>query len=157
MLAFELRRRGWYLRQDIIWAKPNPMPESVKDRCTKSHEYIFLLSKSHNYYFDGEAIAEPIAESSIKRYEQDIERQKGSAAYGKTNGNMKAVAPRYGGKKYTETPEEFFSDEKRKCLSIQTKKKQARRVGGFYKTIQRRALCNIPRRFNYAMLTRWMS
>lgn len=108
MLAFELRRRGWYLRQDIIWAKPNPMPESVKDRCTKSHEYIFLLSKSHNYYFDGEAIAEPIAESSIKRYEQDIERQKGSAAYGKTNGNMKAVAPRYGGKKYTETPEEFF-------------------------------------------------
>lgn len=59
MLAFALRADGWYLRQDIIWAKPNPMPESVKDRCTKSHEYIFLLSKSKKYYFDNEAIKEP--------------------------------------------------------------------------------------------------
>lgn len=52
MVAFALRSAGWYLRQDIIWNKPNPMPESVKDRCTKSHEYIFLLSKSGQYYFD---------------------------------------------------------------------------------------------------------
>ena len=59
MLAFALRDDGWYLRQDIIWAKPNPMPESVKDRCTKSHEYVFLLSKSPNYYFDYKAIEEP--------------------------------------------------------------------------------------------------
>ena len=59
MLAFALRNDGWYLRQDIIWHKPNPMPESVKDRCTKSHEYIFLLSKSKNYYYDNEAIKEP--------------------------------------------------------------------------------------------------
>ena len=58
MLAFALRADGWYLRQDIIWAKPNPMPESVKDRCTKSHEYIFLLSKSAKYYYDNEAIME---------------------------------------------------------------------------------------------------
>ncbi len=58
MLAFALRADGWYLRQDIIWAKPNPMPESVKDRCTKSHEYIFLLSKSAKYYYDHEAIME---------------------------------------------------------------------------------------------------
>ena len=58
MLAFALRDDGWYLRQDIIWAKPNPMPESVKDRCTRSHEYIFLLSKSNKYYFDYEAIQE---------------------------------------------------------------------------------------------------
>lgn len=58
MLAFALRSDGWYLRQDIIWHKPNPMPESVKDRCTKSHEYIFLLSKSPKYYFDHEAIQE---------------------------------------------------------------------------------------------------
>jgi DNA modification methylase len=58
MVAFALRADGWYLRQDIIWAKPNPMPESVTDRCTKSHEYIFLLSKSANYYFDADAIAE---------------------------------------------------------------------------------------------------
>ena len=60
MLAFALRADGWYLRQDIIWHKPNPMPESVKDRCTKSHEYIFLLSKSKNYYYDNEAIKEPV-------------------------------------------------------------------------------------------------
>ena len=60
MLAFALRADGWYLRQDIIWHKPNPMPESVRDRCTKSHEYIFLLSKSKNYYYDNEAIKEPV-------------------------------------------------------------------------------------------------
>lgn len=56
MLAFSLRADGWYLRQDIIWHKPNPMPESIKDRCTKAHEYIFLLSKSQRYYFDIESI-----------------------------------------------------------------------------------------------------
>ena len=59
MLAFALRNAGWYLRQDIIWHKLNPMPESVQDRCTKSHEYIFLFSKSAKYYFDNEAILEP--------------------------------------------------------------------------------------------------
>ena len=59
MLAFALRADGWYLRQDIIWHKPNPMPESVRDRCTKSHEYIFLLSKNKKYYYDNEAIKEP--------------------------------------------------------------------------------------------------
>jgi DNA modification methylase len=58
MLAFALRADGWYLRQDIIWHKPNPMPESVQDRCTKAHEYIFLLSKSQKYYYDYEAIKE---------------------------------------------------------------------------------------------------
>ena len=57
-VAFALQADGWYLRQDIIWHKPNPMPESVKDRCTKAHEYIFLLSKSPKYYFDNEAIKE---------------------------------------------------------------------------------------------------
>ena len=60
MLAFALRADGWYLRQDIIWHKPNPMPESVNDRCTKSHEYIFLLSKSRKYHFDHIAIKEPL-------------------------------------------------------------------------------------------------
>src|SRR3990167_9335555 len=59
LVAFALRTDGWYLRQDIIWHKPNPMPESVTDRCTKSHEYIFLMSKSAQYYFDNEAIKEP--------------------------------------------------------------------------------------------------
>lgn len=58
MLAFALRADGWYLRQDIIWSKPNPMPESVKDRCTRAHEYVFLLSKSRTYFFDNLAMQE---------------------------------------------------------------------------------------------------
>ena len=59
MFAFAMRKDGWYLRQDIIWHKPNPMPESVRDRCTKSHEYIFLFSKNRKYHYDNEAIKEP--------------------------------------------------------------------------------------------------
>lgn len=59
-VAFALQSDGWYLRQDIIWSKRNPMPESVTDRCTKSHEYIFLMSKSAKYYYDAAAIAEPV-------------------------------------------------------------------------------------------------
>jgi DNA modification methylase len=66
-VAFALQADGWYLRQDIIWAKPNPMPESVTDRCTKAHEYIFLLSKSARYYYDADAIKERQAESSAER------------------------------------------------------------------------------------------
>jgi DNA modification methylase len=66
MLAFALRADGWYLRQDIIWHKPNPMPESVQDRCTKAHEYIFLLSKSQKYYFNAKAIGEPLATAPHK-------------------------------------------------------------------------------------------
>ena len=108
MLAFALRADEWYLRQDIIWQKPNCMPESVRDRCTKSHEYIFLLSKQPKYYFDAEAISEPVADSSIKRWAQDIAAQKGSDRQpGKSNGNMKACLPRYGGRKYTATPDVF--------------------------------------------------
>ena len=92
MVAFALRAAGWYLRQDIIWSKPNPMPESVKDRCTKAHEYIFMLSKSHKYYYDAAAIREAASASSIKRWSQDIELQEGSDRVpGKTNGKMKAV------------------------------------------------------------------
>lgn len=67
-VAFALQDDGWYLRQDIIWAKPNPMPESVTDRCTKSHEYLFLLSKSSKYYFDNNAIKEPsVSKDNTKR------------------------------------------------------------------------------------------
>ena len=68
MLAFALRADGWYLRQDIVWSKPNPMPESVRDRCTKSHEYIFLLSKNQNYYFNVDSIKEPtVSGKGMKR------------------------------------------------------------------------------------------
>jgi DNA modification methylase len=63
MLAFALRADGWWLRQDIIWSKPNPMPESVRDRCTKAHEYLFLLSKSQRYYFDQDGVREAAASS----------------------------------------------------------------------------------------------
>ena len=98
MLAFALRADGWYLRQDIIWHKPNPMPESVQDRCTKAHEYIFLLSKSQSYYYDADAIAEPVTDSTAIRLLQDIDNQRGSDRVpNKTNGTMKAV----GGKKFT--------------------------------------------------------
>ena len=68
-VAFALQSYGWYLRQDIIWHKPNPMPESVTDRCTKAHEYIFLLSKSDRYFYDNEAIKEPVSDTSLKRAE----------------------------------------------------------------------------------------
>lgn len=67
MLAFALRADGWYLRQDIIWHKPNPMPESVRDRCTKAHEYIFLFAKSPKYYFDHEAIKIEASTATISR------------------------------------------------------------------------------------------
>ncbi|HWS31030.1 MAG TPA: site-specific DNA-methyltransferase [Clostridia bacterium] len=77
MLAFALRADGWYLRQEIIWAKPNPMPKSVTDRCTKSHESIFLLSKQPRYYFDAAAIRQPMAESSKTRGPVDFGGSKG--------------------------------------------------------------------------------
>lgn len=96
MLAFALRADGWYLRQDIVWAKPNPMPESVTDRCTKSHEYLFLLSKSPRYYFDQGAISEVVAPSTVERLAQCVEEQEGSPV----PGNMKAKPPRFGGEKY---------------------------------------------------------
>lgn len=92
-VAFALQADGWYLRQDIIWSKPNPMPESVRDRCTKAHEYLFLLSKGPRYYFDADAIAEPLAAASIERLSQPtLDQQTGSDRVpGKTNGRMKAV------------------------------------------------------------------
>lgn len=81
-VAFALQADGWYLRQDIIWAKPNVMPESVRDRCTKSHEYVFLLSKSPRYYYDHEAIKEPVAEVSLKRAEYGLKTNRESAKAG---------------------------------------------------------------------------
>lgn len=90
-LAFALQDDGWILRQDIIWDKSNCMPESVRDRCTKSHEYIFLFAKRQRYYFNSEAIKEPIANNTIDRLKQDIEHQSVSArAHGGVK-TMKAV------------------------------------------------------------------
>jgi len=112
MVAFALRANGWYLRQDIIWHKPNPMPESVTDRCTKSHEYIFLMSKSQKYYYDADSIKPPLTASTINRVKQDVSNQTGSERVpGKTNGNMKAVVKgaTFGGNKgrnYTPLPDD---------------------------------------------------
>ena len=101
-VAFALQSDGWYLRSDIIWSKPNPMPESVDDRPTKAHEYIFLLSKSQQYFYDAEAIKERMKDSSYARLSQDIENQTGSNRVpGKTNGTMKAVGKQAGhGRRY---------------------------------------------------------
>lgn len=97
MVAFALRADGWYLRCDLIWHKPNPMPESVTDRPTKAHEYLFLLSKSARYYYDQESILEDVSPNTNRRLTQDVEAKIGSErANGgqKTNGNMKAVGRR---------------------------------------------------------------
>jgi DNA modification methylase len=100
LLAFALRADGWYLRSDIIWSKPNPMPESVTDRPTKAHEYVFLLSKSSAYFYDADAISEPVTPSTVERMSQPtLDEQEGSTRVpGKTNGNMKAVLKRSGNK-----------------------------------------------------------
>lgn len=73
LVAFALQADGWYLRSDIIWAKPNPMPESVTDRPTKAHEYLFLLTKSEKYYYDAAAIAEPVSAAMLAEVEQGYE------------------------------------------------------------------------------------
>jgi DNA modification methylase len=87
MLAFALRADGWYLRQDIIWAKPNPMPESVTDRCTKSHEYIFLLSKSATYRYDAEAIKEAATWTRENNPDWQAQRAETNAKKGAGNRN----------------------------------------------------------------------
>ena len=107
MLAFALRADGWYLRQDIIWHKPNPMPESVRDRCTKAHEYIFLMSKSERYYFDHEAIKDPAKVSS-----EGI--RFGGAKYGDSNDPKHAT-------KSGNVSKEYEKANKRSVWSVPTK------------------------------------
>lgn len=87
MLAFALRDSGWYLRNDIIWMKENPMPESVKDRCARCYEHIFLFSKSRTYHFDYKAISEPITESTAQRLKRGMTggNKYGSAVPGQAN------------------------------------------------------------------------
>jgi len=77
-VAFALQSDGWYLRQDIIWHKPNPMPESVTDRCTKAHEYIFMLTKRERYYYDSEAVKEPAVSTDIRKFtDNGADKQRG--------------------------------------------------------------------------------
>lgn len=86
-VAFALQKDGWYLRQDIIWHKPNPMPESVTDRCTKAHEYIFLLAKNQKYYFDNKAISEPYIEP-MNRWGGQKLKAKGESTWDKGTGQQ---------------------------------------------------------------------
>jgi DNA modification methylase len=94
-VAFALQDDGWYLRSDIIWAKPNPMPESVGDRPTKAHEYVFLLAKSERYYFDQGAVAEPVAETSVDRQRYALDYSQRAYANGATvqTGGRRQPAP----------------------------------------------------------------
>lgn len=112
MLAFALRDDGWYLRQDIIWHKPNPMPESVTDRCTKNHEYIFLLAKNKKYHFDHEAIQEEAVTQLDprvgKRVEYDGKRQ-GEEGTGPRAFVALKTKPRFGGNKYGDNDDSHFS------------------------------------------------
>lgn len=89
-LAFALQADGWYLRSDVIWSKPNPMPESVTDRPTRSHEYLFLLARAKTYYYDSAAIAEPLQPSTRVRLAQDIDGQAGSS---RANGGTRPDRP----------------------------------------------------------------
>lgn len=91
MLAFALRADGWYLRQDIIWHKPNPMPESVRDRCTKAHEYVFLLSKRPKDYFDHEAIKEPVTGNSHPRGKGVTPKSQANAFGNRNNASFSAA------------------------------------------------------------------
>ena len=96
-VAFALQADGWYLRQDIIWHKPNPMPESVRDRCTKAHEYIFLLSKSQNYYFDSESMQEPAtgrAPGNVKPTKAGREYEISDSEHHRTASNLHKIGAR---------------------------------------------------------------
>lgn len=94
-VAFALQERGWYLRQDIIWAKPNVMPESVRDRCTKSHEYLFLLTKQPRYYYDHIAIKEPVAAVSLQRAKSGWKTDRPSAKLGKAGIDVEEMGIRF--------------------------------------------------------------
>lgn len=94
-VAFALQERGWYLRQDIIWAKPNVMPESVRDRCTKSHEYLFLLTKQPRYYYDHIAIKEPVAAVSLQRAKSGWKTDRPSAKLGKEGIDVEEMGIRF--------------------------------------------------------------
>ena len=111
-VALALQADGWYLRQDIIWHKPNPMPESVNDRCTKAHEYIFLLSKNPKYYFDNEAIKEDCVGKDERKWSDSYDNV-GSIIQGDTNADIKRT------KRYSKDGN--FKRNKRSVWTVTTK------------------------------------
>ena len=156
MLAFALRADGWYLRQDIIWAKPNPMPESVKDRCVKSHEYIFLLSKQKKYYFDYEAIQEEAKWKDDKRATQgriayDGKRTEGTDKHAqqsfvafsrKKKSDSNGI--RFGGQKYGDNADKHFQTYSGKEWTPQTKYKNLEYNGQQNHTMHERRAEGLP-------------
>ena len=111
-VALALQQDGWYLRQDIIWHKPNPMPENIKDRCTKAHEYIFLLSKRPKYFFDNEVIKEDCVGKDERKWADSYEKA-GSIKQGETNANIKRT------KRYSK--DDSFKRNKRSVWTVTTK------------------------------------
>ena len=111
-VALALQQDGWYLRQDIIWHKPNPMPENIKDRCTKAHEYIFLLSKRPKYFFDNEVIKEDCVGKDERKWADSYEKA-GSINQGETNANIKRT------KRYSK--DDSFKRNKRSVWTVTTK------------------------------------
>ena len=109
-VAFALQADGWWLRQDIIWHKPNPMPESVTDRCTKAHEYLFLLSKSARYHYDAQAITEPSESAGEKRG--------GGKKYSSAAGGVAIIGDKHNLDKYGTTPD---TRNRRSVWTIATK------------------------------------
>ena len=115
-VAFALQGDGWFLRQDIIWHKPNPMPESIKDRCTKAHEYIFLMSKSPKYYYDNDAIKERCEESNI----EDYKRRKTLNNKGAGKGSYEEARPDLSRGREAYMPSDFMRN-KRSVWTVPTK------------------------------------
>ena len=111
-VALALQQDGWYLRQDIIWHKPNPMPENIKERCTKAHEYIFLLSKRPKYFFDNEVIKEDCVGKDERKWADSYEKA-GSIKQGETNANIKRT------KRYSK--DDSFKRNKRSVWTVTTK------------------------------------
>ena len=123
MLAFALRREGWYLRQDVIWSKPNPMPESVRDRCTKSHEYMFMLSKSERYYFNHSAMLEPAQYDGRKKLVREASKKYvcPPEADTRTGTGLQIQSISRGGDRYFLGPDGQFVRNKRSVWSVPTK------------------------------------
>ena len=135
-VAFALQADGWYLRQDIIWSKPNPMPESVQDRCTKAHEYLFLLSKSPTYHCDMAAIAEPAIYSGLAG--QDASGYKDAANFDGKHGRFAGnVRPAKGQAAY-----EAGDERQRTKAALLANAEKAREEGG-YQTRNKRSVWTV--------------
>lgn len=157
-LAFALQDAGWWLRQDIIWHKPNPMPESIKDRCTKVHEYLFLLTKSERYYFDADAIAEPRA--AISEFNgvggwAGAGTRHDAISHNRDKGDAKSFR---GGQVYrrprTNSVAGSTHNTWQRCTT-ERYSQQAISLDDRHRSIYRRSLCNVSAGARRALHSRW--